>query len=110
MPEQLEPIWREIRAELREQTPDFKFHIWLEPLELAGAVGSTLYVRAPEHIRTWVTQRYLPLLRDAACRRFDAGAAVEIVGEGWQPPELPGLPSDGAAASPAPPPKAGLNP
>jgi chromosomal replication initiator protein len=107
VPEQLEPIWREIRAELREQTPDFKFHIWLEPLELAGAVGSTLYVRAPEHIRTWVTQRYLPLLRDAACRRFDAGAAVEIVGEGWHPPELPAA-SAGTGAPP--PPRAGLNP
>jgi chromosomal replication initiator protein len=104
---ELEPIWREIRAELREQTPDLKFHIWLEPLELAGAAGSTLYVRAPEHIRTWVSQRYLPLLRDAACRRFDVGAAVEIVGESWQPPELPAA-SAGAAATP--PPRAGLNP
>jgi chromosomal replication initiator protein len=106
VPEQLEPIWQEIRAELRERTPDFKFHLWLEPLELAGAAGSTLYVRAPEHIRTWVTQRYLPLLRDAACRRFDAGAIVDIVGEGWQPPEA-------AASSAAEPPaatKAGLNP
>jgi chromosomal replication initiator protein len=108
VPEQLEPIWRDIRTELREQTPDFKFHIWLEPLELAGVVGSTLYVRAPEHIRTWVTQRYLPLLRDAACRRFDAGAAVEVVGEGWQPPAgVVTSESRGAAASSE---RAALNP
>jgi chromosomal replication initiator protein len=104
--EQLEPIWREIRAELREQTPDFKFHLWLEPLELAGSAGSTLYVRAPEHIRTWVTQRYLPLLRDAACRRFDAGAIVEVVGEGWQPPEAVTPP----ASEPAGAARATLNP
>jgi chromosomal replication initiator protein len=107
--EQLESLWRQIRDELREQTPDFKFHIWLEPLELAGTEGSTLYVRAPEHIRTWVTQRYLPLLRDAACRRFDAGAAVEIVSEDWRPPEpraaALSAPSSGPAAG-----EAGLNP
>src|SRR5215211_6705922 len=32
VPQQLEPIWRDIRDELRRQAPDFKFHIWLEPL------------------------------------------------------------------------------
>ena len=78
-------IWNEIRAELREQTPDFKFHIWLEPLELAGLEGTTLFVRAPEHIRSWVAERYLGLLRQAATRRYDPAARVEIVGADWQP-------------------------
>jgi chromosomal replication initiator protein len=101
-------VWEDIRDELRRQTPDFKFHIWLEPLELAGADGSTLYVRAPEHIRTWVAQRYVTLLREAARKRFDAGASVEVVGEDWQPPEPK---RGGAAPSSAPqPPDAGLNP
>jgi chromosomal replication initiator protein len=82
----LEPIWEDIRDELRRETPDFKFHIWLEPLGLAGIDGRTLYVRAPEHIRTWVTERYLPLLREAATRRFDPRAVVEVVDEAWQGP------------------------
>ncbi len=63
--------------------PEFKYHIWIEPLDLAAVRGSTLYIRAPEHIRTSVAERYLPLLRRAAVARFDQRAVVEIVGAGW---------------------------
>jgi chromosomal replication initiator protein len=79
-------IWDDIRDELRRETPEFQFHIWLEPLELAAVSGSTVYVRAPEHIRTSVAERYLPLLRRAAAARFDRQAIVEVVGADWQPP------------------------
>jgi chromosomal replication initiator protein len=90
--EQLEQIWDGIREELRREAPDFKFHIWLDPLELASVDGRTLLVRAPEHIRTWVEERYLPLLRRAAIRRFDEEASVRIVREDWcqEQPRLPG--------------------
>ena len=87
MREELQPIWNRIREELRRETPDFKFHIWLDPLELAAAEGRTLYVRAPEHVRTWVTERYLPLLRAAAESAHHPHAAVEIVGVDWRPPQ-----------------------
>jgi chromosomal replication initiator protein len=83
VPVQLDQLWDDIRAELRSETPDFKFHIWIEPLELAAVRGKTLYVRAPEHIRTSVAERYLPLLRRAAARRFDPQALVEVVGPAW---------------------------
>jgi chromosomal replication initiator protein len=86
VPAQPDEIWDEIRDELRRETPDFKFHIWLEPLRLAAVRGHTVYVRAPEHIRTSVAERYLPLLRRAAAARFDEHATVEIVGDGWEPP------------------------
>ena len=98
---QLETIWDDIRDELRGQVPDFKFHIWLEPLELAALVGRTLYVRAPEHIRTSVAERYLPLLRDA--RRGGAArdtSTVEVVGRRLVPATTPRL--RGAAAVDAP--------
>jgi chromosomal replication initiator protein len=90
VPAQPDEIWDDIRAELRRETPDFKFHIWLEPLELAAVRGSTVYVRAPEHIRTSVAERYLPLLRRAAAARFDEQAIVEVVGADWQPPAADG--------------------
>jgi chromosomal replication initiator protein len=86
VPAQPEEIWDDIRDELRRETPDFKFHIWLEPLQLAAVRGSTVYVRAPEHIRTSVAERYLPLLRRAAAVRFDERAIVEVVGADWEPP------------------------
>jgi len=88
--EQLDPIWDRIRNELRRDVPDFKFHIWLEPLELAGVEGHVLYVRAPNHIRTWVRDRYLPVLSAAARRGFRPDALVEVVdGEWMQDPAPP---------------------
>jgi chromosomal replication initiator protein len=87
VPAQPDQLWDDIRTELRRETPDFKFHIWLEPLELAGVRGHTLYVRAPDHIRTSVAERYLPLLRRAAAMCFDARAVVEIVDGAWKPLE-----------------------
>jgi chromosomal replication initiator protein len=87
VPKQVEPIWSGIREELRRETPDLKFHIWLDPLEPAGLQGQTLYVRAPEHIRGCVSERYLPLLRRAAVRQLGESAVVQIVGPEWRTPE-----------------------
>ena len=88
MPTQLEPLWERIRRELRQDAPDFKFHIWLEPLSLAGREGNALFVRAPDHIRTWIRERYLPLLTSAARRAVGAPVSVEIVDERWEPRRL----------------------
>jgi chromosomal replication initiator protein len=85
VPTQLEPLWEHIRRELRHEAPDFKFHIWLEPLSLAGREGNALFVRAPDHIRTWIRERYLPLLTSAARRAIDAPVSIEIVDERWEP-------------------------
>jgi chromosomal replication initiator protein len=93
VPAQPDPLWDDIRNELRRATPDFKFQIWIEPLELAAVCGHTLYVRAPDHIHTSVTERYLPLLRRAAATRFNRRAVVEVVDSTWRPPEA-GQPSE----------------
>ena len=108
MREQVEPIWERIRDELRREVPDFKFHMWVEPLELAAVQQHTLFVRAPDHIRTWVRDRYLPLVRTAAARAFDRDAVVEIVDEEWREEAVPGaagVPGGGRAV-----PDRGLNP
>jgi len=86
VPAYLEPIWNRVRDELRREVPDFKFHIWIDPLELAGADGDTLFVRAPAHIHSWVRDRYLPVLHAAARRGFAPNAVVEIVDEAWTAP------------------------
>ena len=83
--EQAEAVWERVRAELRGNVPDFTFHIWLSPLELAAIRGHTLFVRAPDHVRTLVRDRYCSLLREAAARVFSPQAVVEIVDRQWQP-------------------------
>jgi chromosomal replication initiator protein len=104
VPTQHDQLWKDILAELRRETPDFKFHIWLEPLELAAVVGGTLYIRAPDHIRTSVEERYLPLLQRAAAACLEERRVVEIVDTAWRPPHE--QPVADAAAQP----RTGLNP
>jgi chromosomal replication initiator protein len=106
VPAHIDQLWDDLRDELRRDTPDFKFHIWIDPLELAAVHGKTLYVRAPEHIRTSVAERYLPVLRRAAARRFDPHAVVEVVGPAWSAPSA----SDGTAPAEETPRAARLNP
>ena len=103
MPEELETIWDAVRRELRRDVTDFSFHIWLEPLEPVACEAGTLYVRAPSHIRSWVRDRYTPVLRDAA-RRAELDA-VELVDDGWTAPCAGALPPLMKAA-----PADGLNP
>jgi chromosomal replication initiator protein len=85
---------------MRRDVADFKFHIWLDPLELAGIDRDTLFVRAPDHIRSWVRDRYLPLVRDAAARGYSPAAVVEIVDEQWAPQGADAV--DAGAGEPAP--------
>jgi chromosomal replication initiator protein len=102
VPDELETIWDAVRGELRREVTDFTFHIWLEPLEPARCEGRTLYVRAPDHIRSWVRDRYTTVLRDAA-RRAGLGA-VELVDAAWEGP------ASALALPPAPAETPGLNP
>jgi chromosomal replication initiator protein len=77
--------------ELRGQVTDSTFHIWLQPLAAVGQVGGTLFVRAPDHIRGWVEERFVGMIRGAAARAAVA-SAVEVVDERWQPPAEEALP------------------
>jgi chromosomal replication initiator protein len=78
--------WARICGVLREQVADYSFEIWLAPLEPAGLDGPTLYVRAPDHIRSWVQERYAGLLRDAALQVAGRPLAVEVVDRAWTAP------------------------
>ena len=83
MPEEPESTWSRIREQLREDTTDLTFHVWLEPLRLAGRRGATLFVAAPPHIRAWVRERQLPLLTDSASTALGERVAIEVVDEQW---------------------------
>jgi chromosomal replication initiator protein len=104
VPDELETIWDAVRRELRHDVADFSFQIWLEPLEPVAYEQGTVYVRAPDHIRSWVRDRYTSVLLGAARR---AGfASVELVGDDWAPDAgaaLPALPAREEVAD-------GLNP
>ncbi len=72
----LEALWKEVRNHLRASVPRSTFEIWLEPLRPVGQQGATLYLSAPDGIRTWVERRYGSLLQEALGA---AGAAATEV-------------------------------
>ena len=72
-------------GELRREVTGSTFHIWLEPLSAVGHVSGTLFVCAPDNIRSWVEERFAGVLRRAASRSGVA-ATVEIVDSHWRAP------------------------
>jgi chromosomal replication initiator protein len=72
----LDALWEDVRRRLGTAVPESTYKIWLEPLRPVGAQGTTLYLSAPEGIRTWVERRYASLLREALTEA--AGELSEI--------------------------------
>jgi chromosomal replication initiator protein len=94
--------WAALTAALRRELTEVTFHVWLAPLEPVALACDVLYLRAPDAIRMWVTERYAPLLCDAA-RRTKIATAVEIVAADWTLEAPEGATLDDRAPS-------GLNP
>src|SRR3954469_8688291 len=98
---ELTQVWDAIRTQLRTEVTEVTFHIWREPLEPAAHNGGVLYVRAPEHVRTWVEERFQPLLSGAALRAANIPRG-EVVAHDWEPPQHAVAPPEATAG--------GLNP
>ena len=86
-------MWNRVREELRSDVADFTFHIWLDPLRLAAVRDTAVFVRAPDHIRTWVRDRYSAQLQAAVRRGFRPDATVEVVPVDWEPGPTDGPPA-----------------
>jgi chromosomal replication initiator protein len=79
-------VWDAVVRELRDEVTDSTFHIWLQPLSAAACSGGTLFVRAPDHIRSWVEERFAGVIRQAA-KRAGVASTVAVVDEEWEPAE-----------------------
>lgn len=60
--------------------------MWFAPLEPAGRVAETLYLKAPGHLRGWVGDRYGALILTAAREALGPDMRVQLVDERWAPP------------------------
>jgi chromosomal replication initiator protein len=87
----LDALWEEVQRRLQASVPESTYKIWLQPLRPVGVQGKTLYLAAPEGIRTWVERRYLSLLREVLREASSAlgdvafGEAVAGAPEGGAP-------------------------
>jgi chromosomal replication initiator protein len=91
---ELETTWDDVREDLRGAMPDLSFQLWIEPLRLVWREVNALYVSAPRHVRTFVEERYLEVLRRSASRTSKAQVTIQLVSEEWGPSE-----SDGEATA-----------
>ena len=79
---ELESLWRAVRRDLEASLPNSTLELWLDPLRVVSARGSTLLVTAPKSVRTWVERRYYETLLGALRRVGSDLTAVEFVDVG----------------------------
>lgn len=78
----LDDLWKDVQRRLRAAVPDSTFKIWLEPLRAVGAQDATLYLTAPDGVRTWVERRYSALLGEALAEAGGTLSEIVFVEEG----------------------------
>src|SRR4051812_36606257 len=76
---ELDHAWNRIAAELRRAVTDSTYDIWLEPLRPVDLSGERLVLAAPDELRSWITDRYGPLLRRVARHVLAPTVDVELV-------------------------------
>jgi chromosomal replication initiator protein len=76
---ELDHAWSQIDAELRRAVTDSTYEIWLGPLRPVSIHGDHLVVAAPDNLRSWVIDRYGPLLERVARHVLHPRVRVEIV-------------------------------
>lgn len=57
--------WDAIQPTLRRRLFDSAWKMWIDPVSPAAVRGHTLYLDAPDTIRTWVERRYRDVILDA---------------------------------------------
>ena len=57
--------WNEIQPVLKRRLFDTAWRMWIEPIRPSAVRGTTLYLEAPDAIRTWVERRYLEVITEA---------------------------------------------
>lgn len=75
---ELEPGWREIRAELRRVVGDSTYEIWLAGLNPKSWDGRRLVIEGPPATHAWVTRRFGRVLEAAARAVLGTPAKVDL--------------------------------
>jgi hypothetical protein len=71
-------FWGRVKAEFVGAVSEFTMHTWIEPIEVRSFDGRRLVLAAPDHIRTWIEDSFLPALRKHAVAAAGHEVTVEI--------------------------------
>lgn len=70
--------WNDIREEIGRELPKNTFSLWINPITFMEFSDGAMVLACPNRFsRDWVTENYLPLIREKAARR--AGSHVDVV-------------------------------
>jgi len=73
----MDGLWERAVGRMREHLGQVGFETWIEPLAFGGMQGNTALVEAPNSFfKDWVSEKYLPLLRESLCEA--AGQPLEV--------------------------------
>ena len=68
--------WQTIQPLLKARLFETAWRMWIEPITPTAVRGTTLYLQAPDAIRTWVVRRYLEVIDQAL---VDSGSHLTSV-------------------------------
>lgn len=71
-------LWRAVGKHLSSSLPESTYRMWLAPLEPVGRRGETLFLQAPESVRTWAEKRYSDLILHAVTRVESSITAISF--------------------------------
>lgn len=57
--------WQQIQPALKSRLFDSAWKMWIDPIHPSAVRGNTLYLDAPDPIRTWVERRYLDVITES---------------------------------------------
>ncbi|WP_320668511.1 chromosomal replication initiator protein DnaA [Patulibacter defluvii] len=100
----LDRAWNAIVADARQRIGDPAWDTWLSVLRPVAAEAHQLHVRAPEHARSWIADRLLPMLSASASRVLDRPLEVVLAAPPAAPAGPPGRGGQRRGEQPAPPP------
>ena len=84
--------WQQIQPTLKRRLFESAWRMWIEPVQPAAVRGTTLYLSAPDPIRTWVERRYIEVITAALA---DSGSHLTSVS--FELPPEPDKPSSSIA-------------
>lgn len=74
----LSELWLAVVSQLKSSLPESTYRMWLAPLEPTGQRGETLFLQAPESVRTWAEKRYGNMILHAVSRVESTITAVSF--------------------------------
>lgn len=80
-------VWTDICHALEKRLEPHKFGIWVQPLTLAYLDADRAVLLAPDHLRSWVRDRYAPLIQAELRVALGAEPVVTVESLDWRPDE-----------------------